>query len=84
MGESEFRASNKWLISFRKTNQIALERVYGETGDVCEAMTEDLVCPAASNRMKQTLSATEKTAVPYKAPSWSGYTVFQYQVSNIK
>ena len=65
MEESEFRASNKWLQSYRKSNQIALNEVYGEAGDVCEYMTADLVCPTPSTCMKQTLSATEKIAVSY-------------------
>jgi len=30
IGESEFQASNKRLKSFRKSNQIAFNKVYGE------------------------------------------------------
>jgi hypothetical protein len=53
------------IKKFRKSNQIALNEVYGEGDVFCEEMTADLVCPTPSTCMQQTLSATEKIAVPY-------------------
>jgi hypothetical protein len=48
LGKSEFKASDRWLESFRKRHQIVFNEVCGESGDVCGETVVDWVAKLPS------------------------------------
>jgi hypothetical protein len=47
-GKSEFKASNRWLESFRKRHKIVFKEVCVESGDVCGETVADWVAKLPS------------------------------------